>query len=81
MDECGRMPELEVQLDITPTKLLSYYRGQATTVRARATNGQTVQFPATALQKVVAQDGIHGLFRIEFDEQNKFQRIVRVDGV
>jgi hypothetical protein len=66
------VPALIVSLHIRADDLLAYYRGEARTVRARATNGQTVQFPAAALQKLVAKDGIHGRFRIEFDEHHKF---------
>jgi hypothetical protein len=31
-----------------------------------------VQFPASALQRLVTTDGIHGYFRIEFDQNYKF---------
>lgn len=69
------MPALVIDLAINAGQLVSYYRGQIRTVRARATNGQMVQFPASALQKHILKDGVYGRFRIEFDEQQKFVRL------
>lgn len=72
------MPELVIELNISADQLLAYYRGDARAVRARAVNGQTVQFPISVLQKHVMPDGIHGVFRMEVDANNKFIRIERV---
>lgn len=69
------MPEVVFRLDISAEKLLGYYRGEVHVVQARTTTGQTVQFPASALRKLVAKDGIHGVFRMEFDQNNKFVRL------
>ena len=70
------MPDLILDLNISAEKMLGYYRGEVRTVRARATNGQTVQFPVSVLQKHVSVDGIHGRFRMELDDHNKFIRLV-----
>ena len=69
------MPDLVIQLNLTPGQVLTYYRGQTRAVQARATTGQLVQFPASALQRVVTNDGVHGLFRLEFDANHKFVRL------
>jgi hypothetical protein len=69
------MPSLFLRLDISPDDLLDYYRGLARTVQARASNGQTVNFPASALQRHVTKEGVHGDFRLEFDEHHKFVRL------
>ncbi len=69
------MPELIVSLSLSPDKVAAYYRGEAPRIVARATNGQTVQFPTSVLHKFIAADGIHGHFRLVFDEQHKFVRI------
>ena len=66
------MPALDIELNFSSAQVLGYYRGQVRSIRARATNGQSVQFPASALQKFIHHDGVHGRFRIEFDEQYKF---------
>lgn len=65
------MPELIIELNLTPSQLLPYYRGMTKVVHARATTGQTVQFPASVLTKVVTTDGIRGRFRLVFDENHK----------
>lgn len=73
------MAALVVQLSISSEKIMGYYRGQMRAVVARATTGQTVQFPASALQRHIMPDGIHGRFRLEFDANNKFIGLERVD--
>ena len=72
------MPDLTLHLEIPAAQMLRYYRGQARAVQARATTGQLVQFPASALQRYVSPDGIHGTFRIEFDANFKFVRLERL---
>jgi hypothetical protein len=74
------MPALVIHLSFNSNQVMGYYRGQVRTIRARATNGQTVQFPASALQKFILQDGVHGRFRIEFDEQYKFVSLEAIPG-
>ncbi len=65
------MPELIIELHVPAGQMLQYYRGAAHVVHARATSGQTVQFPASVLQKVVTKDGVHGQFRLLFDDNHK----------
>jgi len=72
------MPELVVEIHLTPADLLKYYRGDARVVEARAVTGQSIQFPATALQRHVTAEGVHGLFRLEFDAAFKFKSFERV---
>ena len=66
------MPALTLQLNISADKILGYYRGQIRSVTARATNGQTVQFPVSALHKFILPNGVHGRYRLIFDDQHKF---------
>jgi hypothetical protein len=72
------MPSLRIHLSISADEMLEYYRGVARSVHARATNGQTVQFPASALQKFVTKEGVRGVFELVFDEQNKFLALLPV---
>ena len=74
------MPALVLHLNLPAEKMIGYYRGEVKTVRARATNGQMVQFPASALQRFILLEGIHGTFRIEFDENFKFLGLTPVSG-
>jgi hypothetical protein len=58
-------------LRIFPEQYLDYYRGTARNVVVRATSGQTVQFPASLLQRFVSTEGIHGDFVLTCDENHK----------
>lgn len=69
------MPELIVALNLSPEKVAAYYRGEVRTVVARASNGQTVQFPMSVLHKSISADGIRGRFRLVFDDNHKFLRL------
>ena len=73
------MPSLFIELHVGPDELLDYYRGFARTVHATASTGQTVNFPATALQRHVAVEGVHGWFRLDFDEHHKFVGLERAE--
>jgi len=75
------MPALVFELHLTPDQILAYYRGQSRAVQARARTGQLVQFPASALQRHITAEGIHGVFRIEFDAQHKFVALHRVETI
>lgn len=72
------MPSLDFTLRLSPDDILPYYRGEAKTVIAELDDGLTVQFPATAVQKFVTKEGIHGRFRIWFDDNRRFLRIDRI---
>ena len=65
------MSRYEFQLQITPEDYLEYYRGTIRHVIARCGNGQTVQFPASLLQRFVTAEGIHGGFVLTCDEHHK----------
>lgn len=71
------MPSLYLELHVRPDDLLDYYRGQARTVHAQAANGQTVNFPASALQQFVTTEGVHGWFRLDFDGHHKLVGLER----
>ncbi len=59
------------QLHISAEQYLDYYRGTVKTVVARASNGQTVQFPASLLQRFISPEGVHGRFTLTCDENHK----------
>lgn len=59
------------QLHITSAAYLDYYRGTARHVVARSVTGQNVQFPASLLQSFITIEGIHGVFVLTVDENNK----------
>lgn len=72
------MPELTFELNLSAAKVMAYYRGELRAVQARATTGQLVQFPASALQRLITTDGVHGRFKLVFDDNRKFVGLERV---
>lgn len=72
------MNEIRFRLEISAQEYLRYYRGEVDAVQIRTTDGRLIQFPANALQKYINQSGIHGSFRIVFDDNNKMISMERV---
>lgn len=72
------MTELRFRLDLPRDEALRYYQGQASTVIARASNGQSISFPAQHIRPFVGSNGIRGLFRIRFDDNHKLIALERV---
>jgi Protein of unknown function (DUF2835) len=68
----------EFYLRISPEQYLDYYRGVVRRVIVRSTSGQTVQFPASVLQKFVTEEGVHGRFVLTCDQNNKFLEMERL---
>ncbi|BFM06964.1 DUF2835 domain-containing protein [Halioxenophilus aromaticivorans] len=66
---------IEVALSISRDEYLKLYQMGRAVVKARATDGRRVQFPAQALRPWVAHSGIQGKFRIYFDQQNRLSKI------
>lgn len=72
------MQQIEVDISISPEEWIKLYRGQASEVHARARDGRSVRFPARILSRFFLRDGIHGSFRIRFDDQGRFRSIERI---
>jgi hypothetical protein len=72
------LQSLFLSLEISSDDMLRFYQGAAREIVASAENGQSVRFPAQVLRSHVSSDGIHGRFRIDFDEELKFVAIHRV---
>lgn len=58
-------------LHISVEQYLDYYRGTANSVVVWTTSGQTVQFPASLLQRSISSEGIHGDFVLLCDDNHK----------
>ena len=71
------MHRYEFALHISPEAYLDYYRGTIRHVIARCASGQTVQFPASLIQRFVTPEGIRGDFALTCDEQHKCIRLER----
>lgn len=75
------MNRYEFELHISPERYLDYYRGMVQHVVVRCTSGQTVQFPASLLQRFVSQEGIHGRFELSCDEAHKGAELRRLEAI
>ena len=73
------MNRYEFQLHISSEAYLDYYRGTILHVIAQCATGQTVQFPASLLQRFVTTEGIQGSFVLTCDENNKCIGLQRQD--
>ena len=73
------MKRYEFHLHISPEQYLDYYRGAVRHVLVRSTDGQTVQFPASLLQRFVREEGIYGDFVLTCDEHRKCVDLQRLD--
>lgn len=69
---------LVVNLAIEADEFVRLYKGTARDVVARATNGQTVRFPANILRPFVTHDGVRGRFKISFNANGKLIAIDRL---
>jgi uncharacterized protein DUF2835 len=75
------MKRYNFHLSISADQYLGYYRGAIRHVIARCTSGQTVQFPASLLQKFVTPEGISGDFALTCDDNNKNLDLQRIASV
>ena len=69
---------LTFHVAISAETFLEYYRGPGRSVLVRTDDGQTLRFPAGALQSYVTQDGVHGHFMIQFDDANRLIGIKKI---
>ena len=70
--------EYQFQLSILPEQYVEYYRGTVQQVLVKCSNGLTLQFPASLLQKFVTNEGIHGHFVLTCDENHKCIQLRRL---
>jgi hypothetical protein len=67
------------RLDISPDRLLAYYRGNVEQVSVVAEDGRRIQFPAQWLRGHVRRDGVHGRFQLRFREDRRLISLTRID--
>ena len=70
---------LTFRLKVNREEAMRYYRGEASVVVvARTDSGQSLQFPALHVRRFITQQGIHGRFRIHFDNEYKLLSLERI---
>lgn len=66
------------RLNISRDEALRYYHGTARNVIVHAENGQRLQFPAEHIRQFIDHLGVNGVFKIEFDANNKLLDLQRI---
>lgn len=74
-NEIEIMVEYEFTLHFTTEEYLQYYEGIAKAIQVRSLCGKTIQFPADKMREFVLADGVHGTFKMQLDDNNKFVSI------
>lgn len=71
--------ELRFRLDLSSRQYLTYYHGQASSIQALSVDGRRVRFPANILRPHVRHDGVHGLFALRIDADNRVVDLRRLE--
>lgn len=72
------MEHIIVDLIIAKEEWLKIYQGKAQFVNATSRDGRSIKFPANILSKYTTHNGIEGSFVINFNDDGKFQSIVKL---
>ena len=72
------MATVEFTLNVSRDDMLVYYAGYSSQVVVCSDDGIWVQFPANQLRAFVNHDGVHGRFRLYYDESGRFARLQRL---
>lgn len=73
------MNSIVVSLVISAEEFQRLYQGSVKTVFAQSLDGRNIRFPAGILRPFVLHNGVRGTFQINFDAENRFHSIQRLD--
>jgi len=76
--KAGREQIIRLQITIPAHRYLAYYKGEANTVVARASDGRVIHLPAEVLRPLLSHEGIDGEFILRIDGNDKFVSLVPV---
>lgn len=71
------MNEILFILNFSVSEYMAYYEGVAKSVYVTCLDGRSLKFPAHVLRSHITQEGIRGVFVLEYDN-NKFKGIKKV---
>lgn len=72
------MRSFEFSLHLSAKEYLQYYEGIAQAIQVRSLCGKTIQFSADKMRKFVLEDGVHGTFIMQLDNDNKFLSVKKL---
>ena len=76
-DHPGNTQSIAFRLRLSAEQYKAYYQGQVKFIQVQSNDGRSIRFPASAIQKFLTADGIHGDFVIQFDANNKLLGVRR----
>lgn len=79
MQAVSCMQSMMFYLNISADQYQRYYKGTAKNVIVTTLDGKTLQFPVSALHKFIGHEGVKGKFRIQFDTNNKLQKLEKIE--
>lgn len=71
------MPRVICPIRIAAERWQPFYRGELRSLQTTALDGRTVRIPASAMRPFIENDGISGVFIIDFDERGKLIAVTR----
>jgi hypothetical protein len=72
------MKKIILDISINKDEWLKIYRGETNLVYAISRDGRSIQFPANILSKYTTHNGVVGSFVISFNDDGKFQSIIKL---
>jgi hypothetical protein len=69
---------IRFRIDIGADEWLRVYQGTAHRVRVRDEEGRVIDFSAALMRTHVRHDGVHGLFQMQLDENNRLIAMQRL---
>lgn len=63
--------ELRFRLDVSSDQFMAHYQGLAASIQTMSLDGRRVRFPASILRPHLRHDGVHGLFVLRIDADNR----------
>ncbi|MES1946821.1 hypothetical protein C84B14_05716 [Salinisphaera sp. C84B14] len=72
------MPSIDLIIELSAAQCQAHYAGSVDHVYASSTDGRRVLLPAQALRRVVTRDGVHGVYRLSYDDNGRFQSLQRL---
>lgn len=73
------MRRYDFSVGISADKLKAYYRGEVQNAVITSHEGLRLQLPIDAFRPYITNNGIHGIFMVYVDDNNKLIQIDKID--
>ncbi|MES1928375.1 hypothetical protein SADO_03930 [Salinisphaera dokdonensis CL-ES53] len=72
------MPCIDLIIELSAAQCHAHYAGSVEQIHARSVDGRRVLLPAQALRRVVTRDGVHGIYRLTYGADGRFESLRRI---